>query len=420
MKKPWRFQTAHIAIVIGSLLVAESLPVRAAIQITGVTQTTGAHSDLAIDGPGWFILRDRDSNTELVTRHGDFRVDINGYLTSVHGFRVQGLKNASLTLHGDLVIDRAGAPPATDPSAHIESFTIDSTGLLWVRLADGTRFIRGQILLQNFAEPDRLIRLAYRLYGSQAAAQPRSEPGPPGSAGLGLIRSGELEIDPEPMRLTAWSASLQTGPRAEGLLTWTRNPTDLGIQGDGFFIVRDPITDESFATRAGAFVLDRDGWLVTYQGERVQGFTDPALVEVGDVRIDGLFRPAAADPSAVVNAFDVGWSGYIRVLLSDGTRYISGQVLRRSFARPNQLQSVGYGLLTSLDAAQPGEWLQSGRPYLSGIRSGMLELVNVPDDVLAQRRTFTWFPQWPAPVNSWTPSFSGTWLRTQQRRGTGS
>jgi flagellar hook protein FlgE len=61
---------------------------------------------------------------------------------------------------------------------------------------------------------------------------------------------------------------------AQGGLQNTGRPTDMSIQGDGFFIVRRG-TDE-FYTRAGAFTLDGNGRLATPQGTLVQGWTADA------------------------------------------------------------------------------------------------------------------------------------------------
>jgi flagellar hook-basal body protein len=45
----------------------------------------------------------------------------------------------------------------------------------------------------------------------------------------------------------------------------------MAIAGAGFFIVKDPLSGKTMATRSGNFRLDADGFLVTQQGHRVQG-----------------------------------------------------------------------------------------------------------------------------------------------------
>lgn len=55
---------------------------------------------------------------------------------------------------------------------------------------------------------------------------------------------------------------------SQGTLKQTGNPLDLAIEGDGFFEVATP--DGARLTRAGNFVVDGDGRLITKQGYPVQ------------------------------------------------------------------------------------------------------------------------------------------------------
>lgn len=58
---------------------------------------------------------------------------------------------------------------------------------------------------------------------------------------------------------------------AQGSLTDAGSPTSAAIQGNGFFVVRNSNGEQHY-TRAGDFVLDRDGYLVAPNGGRVQGY----------------------------------------------------------------------------------------------------------------------------------------------------
>jgi len=55
----------------------------------GSFETTGNATDLAIDGDGFFILRDREGGT-YYTRAGAFHIDESGYLVDLNGYKVQG------------------------------------------------------------------------------------------------------------------------------------------------------------------------------------------------------------------------------------------------------------------------------------------------------------------------------------------
>jgi flagellar hook protein FlgE len=89
----------------------------------------------------------------------------------------------------------------------------------------------------------------------------------------------------------------------QGALTSTGIATDLALQGNGFFAVRGNHAgqDGTFYTRAGQFTIDRDGYLVTLEGLKVQGFpADPAGV-VSGVPGDLLVGNASALPRATTS-----------------------------------------------------------------------------------------------------------------------
>jgi flagellar hook protein FlgE len=59
---------------------------------------------------------------------------------------------------------------------------------------------------------------------------------------------------------------------AQGSFESTGNTTDLSIGGDGFFIMRQSNSENTFYTRAGNFFFDKDGKLVNPEGYIVQGW----------------------------------------------------------------------------------------------------------------------------------------------------
>lgn len=79
----------------------------------------------------------------------------------------------------------------------------------------------------------------------------------------------------------------------QGAVKQTGVRTDLAVAGEGFILVKDPTTSELYATRAGDFRLDKNSFLVTNNGQRVQGlnkqapaFTDAEKKEIGDIQLD--------------------------------------------------------------------------------------------------------------------------------------
>ncbi len=101
--------------------------------------------------------------------------------------------------------------------------------------------------------------------------------------------------------LTGVSGGNQTGAGAkvtsvdanfiQGSLMTTDVSTDVAVNGKGFFIVRDAMSEEMFYTRAGHFHLDNRGYYVNNIGHRVQGYlydsTGTTLIEsLSDIQIN--------------------------------------------------------------------------------------------------------------------------------------
>ena len=79
----------------------------------------------------------------------------------------------------------------------------------------------------------------------------------------------------------------------QGAVKQTGVRTDLAIAGEGYFLVKNATTNQLYASRAGDFRIDKNGFLVTNGGHRVQGnhqlapaYTDAEKSAVGDIAID--------------------------------------------------------------------------------------------------------------------------------------
>lgn len=78
-----------------------------------------------------------------------------------------------------------------------------------------------------------------------------------------------------------------------GVMRQTGNPLDLGLQGDGFFVVRTPQGDR--LTRSGNFMIQESGELSTHDGNLVIGegnlpITFPRNTKSIEIRPDGTVR----------------------------------------------------------------------------------------------------------------------------------
>jgi flagellar hook protein FlgE len=161
----------------------------------GSISSTGVNTDLAINGNGFFTVKDPTTGAVYATRDGEFTEDANGYLVTNGGMRLQGYSDAGLTTVGDIKIDSTGAPSTAAAGATATSFTIDATtGDVNVLLSDGTQFTRGQILLQSFTNPQQLVKAGENLYSGLNNAGPLAAAVAPSQSGPGTLSVGAVEM----------------------------------------------------------------------------------------------------------------------------------------------------------------------------------------------------------------------------------
>jgi flagellar hook protein FlgE len=177
----------------------------------GAPDNTGVTGDLALTGQGFFVVQNAATQAQFVTRAGDFHVE-NGYLVTTGGLRVQGYSDTGLSTVGDIKIDATGAPATADPNATVSSWSVGTDGKITVKLTDNTQFVRGQVLLQNYSNPEALVKEGGNLYSASSAAGPLAALSAPNTNGLGAIQSGALEMSN--VDLTSEMANLITAQNA--------------------------------------------------------------------------------------------------------------------------------------------------------------------------------------------------------------
>ncbi len=143
---------------------------------------------------------------------------------------------------------------------------------------------------------------------------------------------------------------------AQGELSNTGNPTDLAIQGNGFFRVQLPSGDPAF-TRAGNFTLDATGRLVTAHGEVVDpGITVPPNTTNLTIKPDGTVSATVAGRTDPVDL---------------------GQLELSTFTNPAGLSSIGNNLFVQTVGSGDAQSLRPGEQGAGTLSQGMLEGANV-------------------------------------------
>lgn len=144
---------------------------------------------------------------------------------------------------------------------------------------------------------------------------------------------------------------------SQGNFSATSNPLDLVIQGHGFFQIR-LASGELAYTRAGSFHLDRDGNLVTSDG-------DPLEPQI-------TLPPDAQDISIATD----GTVSYTQPGQSSAQQ--AGQIQLASFQNPAGLNSIGRNLYMPTDASgDPTVGTPGGQEGLGSLLQGYLEQSNV-------------------------------------------
>lgn len=107
-----------------------------------------------------------------------------------------------------------------------------------------------------------------------------------------------------------------------GTIQRTENPTDVAIDGEGYFIVRTESLNDYRYTRAGNFNIDKNGNFVTTNGMKVQGW------QSFNLNADGTFSMDTGKPIEDLNFYSDEINGNKRVKAAEATTeaYISGNL----------------------------------------------------------------------------------------------
>lgn len=144
---------------------------------------------------------------------------------------------------------------------------------------------------------------------------------------------------------------------SQGEFSQTNNPLDVVIQGRGFFQVRRPSGELAY-TRAGSFHLDRDGNIVTSDGDSLEPqITLPPDAQEISIAKDGTVSYTQPSQFSAQQA---------------------GQIQLANFQNPAGLNSLGGNLYSPTDASgDPAVGAPGGSEGLGTVLQGYVEQSNV-------------------------------------------
>jgi len=142
----------------------------------------------------------------------------------------------------------------------------------------------------------------------------------------------------------------------QGDFSATNNPLDMVIQGQGFFQVRQ-VNGQTAYTRNGNFHLNRDGNIVTSEGDLM----DP-LIRIPEDQI----------------GITVGSDGTVSVQLPDQTEPQQvGKIELALFQNPSGLQNIGKSLFIPTQSSGDAVTGTPGEDGLGTLQAGFVEQSNV-------------------------------------------
>jgi flagellar hook protein FlgE len=150
----------------------------------------------------------------------------------------------------------------------------------------------------------------------------------------------------------------------------TDNPSDLAIEGEGFFVVDTNGTDAGgmFYTRAGNFYVDNAGYLVTSDGYFIMGYdptATPAESALEQINLAG-YTGITFDDTGMVWGMD-----------STDTKVAIAKVALAVFTNNGGLEKMGSNLYSETGSSGAPTFTASQQGGAGKINTGGLEMSNV-------------------------------------------
>jgi flagellar basal-body rod protein FlgG len=143
----------------------------------------------------------------------------------------------------------------------------------------------------------------------------------------------------------------------QGNFVTTNNPLDMVIEGKGFFQVRRASGELAY-TRAGQFHLDRDGNIVTAEGDPIE--------------------PQITIPPEA-QGLSIGRDGTVSYMLpGQSNAQLAGQIQLANFTNPAGMSGIGHNLFIPTDASgEPTIGNPGGQEGMGSLLQGYVEQSNV-------------------------------------------
>ena len=315
----------------------------------GSMRNTGVRTDMAINGPGFFLIKDTTTNQLFATRAGDFREDKNGYLVTNDGYRVQGRNQmspaysaAEQTGIGDIRLDVGQYTPERN------GVSVDYSANLFTKTAHGYS-TGNQVKFSSIAPTvaneavnnDSVFYVAKTTDNTfslhKSAADAATAANPVNFTGNSTTALTGFATDVANNKVSLSGHGLTTGDTVylkDGTL-----PESL-VPGQSYYVRVD--NDDVYFHKSADDAANAANTI----GLSTAGSNDFNLY-----KDSGSLGALSLEGGASISQYNLGADGKIQMLLTDGTQYDRGQVLLQTFKNEQTLIKEGANRFSNLAAA---------------------------------------------------------------------
>jgi flagellar hook protein FlgE len=327
----------------------------------GSFASTQSATDLAIDGEGFFMVKDSDGAT-YYTRAGMFNMGEGGYLRDVNGYKVQGYLYEN-GINTNTIGDISLADVQSDPSATIE-FSIGAN--LDSDAATGAEFVSSQTVYDSLGGAHTLKMVFKKLDPTDTAPRTWSYHAYIDGEPSDSTPVGDLPDNPDDSHTIVFKddGSLDTvdghsEPLEDIDLDFTTFQADLDLNPSGAtFGVENKIK----------WVIAGDPATTSLTPEILTGYASPSVN-----------RSLASDgwASGELQSLSIGSDGVIDGFFTNGQSMVIGQVALAKFTNTLGLKKMGSSLFAATASSGDALVNKPGTGGLGEISPNSLEMSNV-------------------------------------------
>nr|WP_155449309.1 flagellar hook protein FlgE [Allochromatium palmeri] len=303
----------------------------------GSLELTDNTLDMAINGEGFFVLRNDVGQNEMVyTRNGTFQVDRDGYVVSSAGKRLQvyppKIPNSDIADFDSgnltdlqLPLDNMGAKSTTEVDINFNLNADEDV----ITAVGGPAFAWPAALPETTPDPNSYNwSTTYQVYDSL---------GSPRDVTMYFVKTGALTWD---VNVGMYDANNVTPPDPPLMIdaTGTGGPIEVVFKADGTI---DTVNGATVPDPAAVIPINMPAFTDNGADALVSSITLDNATQYSSSKNSVIDLTQNGYSSGTLSGFDVDAEGIVFSRYSNGQSFILGQVAMANFKNPQGLQQIG-------------------------------------------------------------------------------